>query len=217
MDYAAARQSMVNCQILPNNVTNPSVIDGMLVLPREEFVPGELKGVAYVDESLPLGSGRYLMEPMVVARLLETVAPATDDVALSIGCASGYLPALLARIVSTVVALEADMIFAGRALETYSQLDIDNVVVIEGELTDGYAKQAPYSVIVFDGAVAEIPQAAIGQLADGGRLMAIVTGEDGVGRARLVTRHGDVVSRRDVFDASTPLLPGFDREATFSF
>ena len=99
MDYAAARQSMVNCQILPNNVTNPSVIDGMLVLPREEFVPEELKGVAYVDESLPLGSGRYLMEPMVAARLLETVAPATDDVALSIGCASGYLPALLARIV----------------------------------------------------------------------------------------------------------------------
>ena len=112
MDYAAARQNMVDCQILPNHVTNPYVVDGMLGLPREKFVPIELMGVAYLDGSLPLGSGRFLMEPMLVARLLEVVAPDTDDVAMAVGCASGYLSALLAKIVSTVVARELSARFA---------------------------------------------------------------------------------------------------------
>jgi len=111
MDYAAARQNMVDCQILPNRVTNPYIVDGMLDLPREKFVPVELVGVAYMDGPLPLGSGRFLMEPMLVARLLEVVAPDPDDVAMVVGCATGYLSALLAKIVSTVVVVESDKAF----------------------------------------------------------------------------------------------------------
>ena len=217
MDYAAARQNMVDCQILPNHVTNPYVIDGMLGLPREKFVPIELMGVAYLDGSLPLGSGRFLMEPMLVARLLEVVAPDTDDVAMAVGCASGYLSALLAKIVSTVVAVESDKAFTLRAGETFKQLSIDNVVLVEGELNDGYSKQNPYDVIVFDGAVAVIPDIIIEQLANGGRLAAVVIGKDGIGRARMLSRHGDTISSRDMFDAGTPLLPGFEDEAKFSF
>lgn len=217
MDYAAARQNMVDCQILPNRVTDPHIVDGMSDLPRENFVSGALKGVAYVDEALPLGDGRYLMEPMVVARLLEEAALKPDDVALCIGCASGYLPALLAGIVSTVVAVEADKSLAERASATFTQLGIDNIAVVEGDLAQGHAKQAPYDVIVFDGAIPEVPEVITDQLADGGRLSAIVVGKDGVGRGQLATRFGDVTSSRTVFDAGTPMLPGFEREAAFSF
>jgi protein-L-isoaspartate(D-aspartate) O-methyltransferase len=217
MDHAAARQNMVDCQILPNRVTSPHLVDGLLDLPREEFVPGELKSIAYVDEALPLGGGRYLMEPMVTARLLEEATLSSDDVALCIGCASGYLAALLAKLVSTVVAVEADKVLAGRVSETFTQLGIDNVAVVETALNDGHAKQGPYNVIIFDGAVADIPAAIIEQLADGGRLVAVVVDSDGIGRARLLTRHGGVVSARDLFDAGTPLLPGFEPKASFNF
>ena len=217
MDYAAARQNMVDCQILPNHVTNPYVVGGMLDLPREKFVPTELIGVAYLDDSLPLGSGRFLMEPMIVARLLEVVAPDSNDVAMAVGCASGYLSALLAKIVSTVVAVESDKAFIQRAGEIFKQLSIDNVVLVEGKLNDGYSKQGPYDVIIFDGAVAAIPDTIIEQLANGGRLATVVIEENGVGRAQMLTRHGDTISSRDMFDASTPFLTGFKNEVKFSF
>ncbi len=217
MDHAAARQNMVDCQILPNHVTNPSVVDGLLTLPREEFVAAEHSGVAYVDEALPLGNGRYLMEPMVAARLLEEAQLHADDVALCIGCGSGYMTALLAQVVSTVVAVESDKGLAARAGETFTRLDIDNVAVVESTLTEGHAKQGPYNAIIFDGAVGVIPDTIIEQLAEGGRLVAVVVGEDGIGRCRIMMRHGGVVSGRDVFDAGTPMLPGFEREASFNF
>ena len=217
MDYTVARQNMVDCQILPNHVTNPHVLKGMLDLPREKFVPIELSGVAYLDGSLPLGSGRFLMEPMIVARLLEVVAPDSNDVAMAIGCASGYLSALLAKIVSTVVAVESDKAFTQRAGEIFKQLSIDNVVLVEGKLNDGYSKQGPYDVIIFDGAVAAIPDTIIDQLANAGRLATVVIEENGVGRVRMLTRHGDTISSRDMFDASTPFLTGFKNEAKFSF
>jgi protein-L-isoaspartate(D-aspartate) O-methyltransferase len=217
MDYAAARRNMVDCQILPNNVTDPRVVDAMSELPREDFVATRLKGVAYVDEALPLGSGRYLMEPMVVGRLLDAAELKTEDVVLVVGCASGYLPAILAKIVSTVVALEPDKALAERAEATFSTLGLDNIAVVSGPLADGYAKQGPYDAIIFDGAVSEVPAAISKQLAEGGRLVAVVNGADGVGRARLILRYGDVVSGRYLFDAGTPMLPGFEREAAFTF
>ena len=217
MDFATARRNMVDCQILPNNVTDPRVVDAMSELPREDFVASRLKGVAYVDEALPLGAGRYLMEPMVAARLLDAADLKPENMALTIGCASGYLPALMAKIVTAVVALESDKAMAERAEANFAALGLDNIAVVAGSLDQGYAKQGPYDVIVFDGAVTEVPAAITRQLAEGGRLLAIVTGDDGVGRARLITRFGDVFSGRDLFDAGTPLLPGFEREAAFTF
>ncbi|MBM10024.1 MAG: protein-L-isoaspartate O-methyltransferase [Magnetovibrio sp.] len=217
MDYVAARQNMVDCQVLPNRVTNLKVVEGMLSLPREKFVPLELMDVAYLDGSLPLGSGRYLMKPMIMARLLDTIEPDNQEVAMVVGCASGYLTALLASMVSSVVAVEVDKTFNLRVGETFKELGIDNVLLVKGSLNGGFNKQSPYDVIVFDGAVAVIPDSIIEQLADGGRLIAIVIGEDGVGRVTLVTRHGEVISSRNIFEASAQLLPGFEHKVSFSF
>ena len=216
MDFAAARQNMVDCQILPNRVDDQRIVDALLKIPREKFVPDNLTGIAYVDEIVPLGGQRYVMEAMVVARLLQTAALNAEDVALSIGCGTGYTTAVLAQIVDTVVAVEPDKGLAQKANENLAAIGLDNVAVVEGKLEDGNIDQGPYNVIFFDGAVQTVPDAICDQLAEGGRLVAIVSGER-VGTAYLYSRFGGVISKREVFDAGTPLLPGFGKQKAFVF
>ena len=216
MDFAAARQNMVDCQILPNRVDDQRIVEALLKIPREKFVPDNLTGIAYVDEIVPLGGQRYVMEAMVVARLLQTAALNSEDVALSIGCGTGYATAVLAQIVDTVVAVEPDKGLAQKANENLAAIGLDNVAVVEGKLEDGNIDQGPYNVIFFDGAVQTVPDAICDQLAEGGRLVAIVAGER-VGTAYLYSRFGGVISKREVFDAGTPLLPGFRKQKSFVF
>lgn len=217
MDFAAARQNMVDCQILPSRVTDARVIEVMASLPRERFVPSAKQGYSYMDEAVGLGEGRYLMEPMITARLLQALELKSSDVALSIGCATGYSVAMLGRMVDTVVAVEEDTPLAHQANKNLAEVEIDNVAIIEGPLNQGAPKQAPYDVIFFDGAVQEIPDAILDQLGEQGRLIAIVEKSNGVSSAHLVTRHHGTLSGRDLFDAGTPLLPGFERERHFAF
>ncbi len=216
MDFAAARQNMVDCQILPNRVDDQRIVDALLKIPREKIVPDKLTGIAYVYENVPLGGQRYVKEAMVVARLLQTAALNAEDVALSIGCGTGYATAVLAQIVDTVVAVEPDKGLAQKANENLAAIGLDNVAVVEGKLEDGNIEQGPYNVIFFDGAVQTVPDAICDQLAEGGRLVAIVAGER-VGTAYLYSRFGGVISKREVFDAGTPLLPGFGKQKAFVF
>ncbi len=216
MDFDLARLNMVDSQIRPNRVTDERVLAAMGALPREAFVPKDCQEIAYVDEALPLGEGRYLMEPMVMARLFQTAEPKSGDLALSIGCGTGYGAAVLSHAVGTVVCVESDPGMVQHATQTLADLGIDTVAVVEGDMENGFPDQAPYDVIVFDGAVPDIPDAISRQLADGGRLVAVVTGK-ATGKAVLMTRHGDAFSLRETFDAGTPPLVGFDRPKTFIF
>lgn len=219
MDYAAARKHMVDSQILPNRVTDERVVEAMSRIPREVFVPERAKGFAYVDEAIDIGNGRYLMEPMLVARLLQAADTRSSDVALAIGCGTGYAAAILGRLVDTVVVVESDADLAARAGETLSDLGIDNVAIMNGPLAEGWPKQAPYDVIYVDGAVPEVPDAIQGQLGEGGRLVAIIGGTTpGVtGKGTLFTRYHGVISRLQVFDGGTPPLPGFEPKRQFTF
>lgn len=217
MDFSTARQSMVKSQIRPNQVNDPEVLAAMAELPRETFLPKALQGVAYVDEDLPLGNGRYLMEPCVLARLLQAATIRSTDVALVIGCTTGYSAAVLSRLASAVVAVESDAKLVQAATNTLAELQIDTVAVMQGELREGCPKQAPFDVIVFDGAVSEIPDALVAQLADGGRLVAAVRKTQAIGRGMLIVRSGDVIARRELFDATIPWLPGFEPAPGFVF
>jgi protein-L-isoaspartate(D-aspartate) O-methyltransferase len=216
-DAAVARRNMVESQLRTNKVTDPAVLAAMGSIPREEFVPASLAGVAYVDDDLPLGQGRHLMEPMVFARMLQHAEIRPSDVVLDIGCATGYSSAVVAKLAATVIALEGDSDFARRAAQTLAKLQADNVVVVEGDLCSGYARQAPYDVILIEGAVPEIPAEIAAQLGESGRLCAVVSPRGQTGRAVLALKAGGVVSHRDIFDAATPLLPGFAREPGFRF
>ncbi|MGE0714770.1 MAG: protein-L-isoaspartate O-methyltransferase [Alphaproteobacteria bacterium] len=216
MEYAAARMNMVESQIRPNKVTDPAVIAAFLAVPRERFVPAALKSVAYVDEDVPLGGGRYLVEPMVLGRMLQFAAPRPTDLALEIGSATGYGTAVLAKMAATVVGIEPDAQLVRVANENLTALGVDNAAVLQGEFLAGCPAQAPFDVILFTGAVAAVPPAVEAQLAEGGRLVAVEI-VDGVGRAVLLRRQGGMVSRRVIFDAATPLLPGTGRKPAFVF
>ncbi len=215
-DYAAARLHMVQSQILPNNASDPRVAEALQRVPRELFVPARLNTVAYLDKDIEVAPGRYLMEPLVYARLLQAAAVETADVVLDVGCTSGYSAAVLADLAASVVALESDAELAARASQTLADLGADNAVVVEGDLAAGIADQGPYDVIILNGAVTAVPEALTGQLTEGGRLAAVVE-VNGVGRIRLLRRQNGNVSGHDICDAQVPALPGFAPKAGFSF
>lgn len=217
IDYATARFNMVESQLRTNRVADRRVIGAFETVPRERFVPEHQKPVAYVDEDLKIGERRYLMEPMVLARLLEAAEIDRGDIALDVGCGLGYATALMARLAATVVALESDPRLAEQAEAALQAEGVDNAVVVTGPLEEGYRKQAPYNVILLNGAVAEVPKTVTDQLAEGGRLVTVVKQGQTMGRATLMERVAGVVSSRTLFDAATPWLEGFTREPGFVF
>ena len=207
--FGAARAHMIESQLRPNKVVDARVLAAFAGIQRELFVPEHFQAVAYIDEDLPLGNGRYLKESMVVARLLQAAAVKRTDTALLIGAGMGYEAAIVAMLARNVVALEEDPELARGARAALVEHSVASVSIVEGPLTLGYRPRAPYDVILFSGGVAEVPSEIDSQLAEGGRLLAVVNPANGVGRATLRTRTGGVVARRVLFDAATPLLPGF--------
>ena len=216
-DYATARANMVEGQVRPNRVTDPLLIDAMATLPRELFVPKALRGMAYVDEDLPIGNSRYLLQPMVLARLLQGAQIQPGDVVLDVGCGPGYSTAVIARLANTVIGLECDPDLGRTATGLLAQLGVDNTVVLDGALTEGHPPQGPYQAIVLNGAVAEIPETLRRQLSDGGRLVGIVGASTVMGKAMLVSRFGDAYAERELFEAAVPYLPGFEPRPAFQF
>ena len=221
MDFTQRRRNMVEGQIRPNRVTDERILDAMGEIPRELFVPKARRALAYADEAVEIAPGRYLMEPMLAARLIEAAAIRSSDAVLLVGAANGYLAAVIARLASAVVGLESDPALAAEAGRLLARIGADAVAVVEGPLGLGFPRQAPYDAIVFDGAVEEIPPAIISQLADGGRLAAVVAHAGGAGRlggkATIITRVGDAFAKREVCDGGTPVLPGFSRQPAFVF
>jgi protein-L-isoaspartate(D-aspartate) O-methyltransferase len=218
-NFETARRNMVDGQLRPNKVKDARVLDAMETLPREMFVEKNRQGIAYVDEDIEVAPGRYLMEPVVLARLVQALELTEADSALVIGPASGYDAALIGRLAGPVVAVESDATLAEQASMVINHLGIDNVAVVESPLADGFAEQAPYDVIFICGAVEEVPSSIVDQLAPNGRLVAVVGGgENGVlGRACLMMRVGDGISQRPLFDAGTWPLPGFTKASLFVF
>ena len=217
--FADARQNMVDSQLRPTRVTDAKILAAMAELPRERFVPKSKQGIAYVDEDIEVAPGRFLMEPVVVARLMQALELTPDTTVLNIGCATGYDAALLGRVAGLVVAVESDAGLAALASEAINDLAVDNVAVVEAPATDGYPAQAPYDAIFISGAVDEVPSSISGQLAPDGRLAVVIGGsEPGIlGRAHLYVRSGNTVSSRPLFDAGTRMLPDFVREEIFVF
>lgn len=216
-DFAAARVNMVEGQIRPNKVTDERLLEALHRLPRERFVSGALRAVAYVDDDILLGNGRYLVEPMVLARLLQEASIGPRDRVLDVGCATGYGTALIAALAASVVGLECDPELAAQASRNLAEIGVGNASIVQGPLVWGHAAQAPYDVIVIAGSVAEIPSGLTDQLAERGRLLTVVRRPGGSGQAMLTQRIGGSVSSRALFDAGTPYLPGFEPKPAFQF
>ena len=209
--------NMIDNQLRPNKVTDERVIAAFMRLRREAFVPERLRGVAYLDDDLPLGGGRYLMQPMVAARLLQAAEIGPKDSVLVIGAGVGYEAALAALLGRSVVALEEDARLARIGRSALVDHRIAAVSYVEEAMTQGHRPRSPYDVILFAGAVAMIPPEIEQQLAENGRMVVVLRPQAGVGRAVLITRTGEVLARHVMFDAATPLLPGFVAKPAFLF
>jgi protein-L-isoaspartate(D-aspartate) O-methyltransferase len=218
-DFAAARNNMVDGQVRPNKVTDPRVLDAMRALPRERFVPPALAAMAYVDEDVPLGGGRALMEPMVIARLVQLARGRPGERALVIGAGTGYGAALMAACGCAVTALEEDVALIAIAQGVLGSV-APSVRMVEGPLAAGLKQELPWDIIMIEGAVEAIPPAFAGQLAPHGRLVTVLT-TGGGGRAVLAEPSGTPemprLKLREVFDCNTPALPSLRSAASFVF
>ncbi len=219
VDFARQRQAMVDGQIRVNDVTDPRILEAMLEIPRERFVPKNRMELSYIDEDIRIreahgaAPARFLMEPMVLAKLVQALEIEPEERALVIGCATGYSAALVAKLAREVVALEGEEALAAEARRLLSQ---PNITVVTGPMNAGWPYAAPYDAILIDGAVEFVPEAITAQLKDGGRLAAVV-GTGRAAKALIHLRSGEFVSDRPIFDAAIPPLPGFSRPPQFVF
>ena len=217
-DFAQARKMMVDCQIRPTKVTDSRVLDAFGTIPREAFVSRHQRAIAYIDEDLPVPGGRCMMEPMVLARMIQALAVEADDNMLVAGCGTGYGAAILARIAGSVIAIETRAQLVEKAQETLVATGVDNAVAIKGRLADGFVKEGPYDGILVEGSVEMIPDQLLEQLTERGRLVAVwrPAGHP-VGVASQWSRAGDGYTRKPLFDAQVPLLDEFRAKREFVF
>lgn len=206
---------MVDTQVRPSDVTKFPIIDALLSVPREDYVPDHKRDAAYIGENIDLGDGRTLLEPRSFAKMLDTVDVQPSDVVLDLACGLGYSTAVLAHMAEFVVGVEDNGARAQEAQAILSAQGVDNAAVIEADLTAGAAKSGPYDVIIAQGAVQDVPGALIDQLKDGGRIIAIFA-EGQLGEVRLGRKIDGTVNWRRAFNASAPVLAGFEKETIFT-
>jgi protein-L-isoaspartate(D-aspartate) O-methyltransferase len=216
VDYAKQRVTMVDTQVRPSDVTKFPIIDAMLDVPREAFVPDARRDMAYVGGPIEIAPRRVLLDGRTIAKMLDAADLEPADVVLEIGCGLGYCTALLAHIADAVVAVEQDETLAAEAEATLSDQGIDNAAVVTGPLVDGHAKAGPYDAILIFGGVEDLPAALLDQLRDGGRIVAIFM-NGALGEVRVGLKSDGRLSWRMSFNASAEVLPGFERAETFSF
>ncbi len=212
-----ARKRMVDSQLRPNKISDPRLIDAMRHLPRERFLPAGRTALAYADDNIPLGDGRVLMQPMVLARLAQASVPLGGETILVVGAGTGYSAALFAALGCVVTALEAPGPLADHAMTTLAAV-APGVRVVTGPLEAGWTAGAPYDIILIDGAVPEIPP-AISDLLNNvtGRLITILDGGDRTGRAIRAEPTGAGLSVIALFDARCAMLPAFALKPGFAF
>jgi len=214
-DFAARRTMMVDTQVRPNDVTKFPIIEAMLTVPREVFVPGARREAAYVGGNVDIAPGRVMLEPRTLAKMLDGLDIQPTDLVLDIGCGLGYSAAVIARMAEAVVALEEAGTFASEAQTLLSEEGADNAAVVEAALAAGAAKHGPYDVIIIEGAAETVPPAITDQLKEGGRIACIFM-EGSLGVARIGHKADGAVTWRFAFNASAPVLPGFETAPAFT-
>ncbi len=215
-DYAARRTMMVDTQIRPSDVTKFPIIDAMLSIPREAFVPRNLREAAYVGENIDLGGRRVMLEPRTLAKMLDALEIHGDELVLDIGSALGYSAAVMARMAEAVVAVEENAEMISDAQGLLAENGADNVILHEGPLTAGAAEHGPYDVITLQGAIEHLPEGLSAQLKDGGRIGCLFM-EGALGVVRIGYKIDGKINWRFSFNAGAPVIPGFERHAAVTF
>jgi protein-L-isoaspartate(D-aspartate) O-methyltransferase len=217
--FSTARLKMVDGQVRTNDVTDRRILDAMLTVPREAFVPASRQALAYLDLDLDVSEGgakRFLIKPQLIGKLLQAAEIGEGDNVLVVGCATGYLAALTAKLARQVTATESDSALVAKAKDAFAAIGLTNVTCKAAASAEGDPAAAPYDVIILNGATEVTPDGLLGQLREGGRLVG-VSAESRPSRAMIVTRTHGEFGHRPLFDAAAPVLPGLERAAAFVF
>ena len=214
-DFVQKRIAMVDTQVRPSDVTKFPIINAMLTVAREQFIPDKLKSIAYVGDHIPLGKNRVLLDPRIFAKMLDALEVKSNQLVLVIGCGSGYGVAIISQIAEAVVGVD-DPEFCLEAEECLSSQEVDNAYIVEGALNNGDSKHGPYDSIFIEGGVEEVPETIVGQLKDGGKIIALFV-DGSVGKVMLGVKSGEAIAWRFEFNAMAPILEGFEKEKKFNF
>ena len=215
-NFENRRRNMVDCQIRPSDVTSFPIIKAMLAIPREDYVPEQKKELAYLGDHLGIGNDRFLLDPRILAKMLNTLAIRPDELVLDIGSGLGYSSAIIASVAEAVISLEEDEDFTSEAENAFSLHSVDNVVPVSGKLAQGMPRYGPYDVITIQGAIETLPQVIIDQLKLGGRIGTIVNTANG-GKCRIGINKASGIDWQTAFDAESPVLNGFAGVREFIF
>lgn len=218
MRYETLRKAMVNSQIRPNKVIDEQIIEAFSTVPRELFVNRQMQEMAYIDEDIHLSGGRFIIEAMVMARMIQALKLTPFDNVMCIGAGNGYGAAILSSLAASVIAVETRIQMVEKAQQLVASLDIGNVAVVKSRLQDGYPSEAPYQGIIIEGGVEYVPQALFDQLSDGGHLVTVLRPSDlNVGEAMLWLKLNDHVTPKALFTAQVPVFDEFKLKSKFSF
>ena len=214
-----ARKMMLESQIRPNKVIDELVLSAFAETPRELFVQKAMRDIAYIDEDLPLCNGRYLMEPMILARLIQSLALQISDNVMIVGVGTGYSATIISQIAASVIGIESRAPLLQKAESNLATLDVSNTILFKGRLQDGYEKEAPYNAILIDGGVSFVPDNILNQLSENGRLVSIYRPSNiaSAGEASVWMRSGKKFSRTCLFNAQVPTLEEFKEKTEFCF
>lgn len=214
-DYTSRRTAMVDTQVRPSDVTKFPIIEAMLAVPRESFVPLDKREAAYMGENLVLDGARVVLEPRTLAKMLDALDIHNDELVLDIGSGLGYSSAVIARMAEAVVAVEDDEFRVSEAQTTLAEQNVDNVVLNHGPLNEGAADHGPYDVILIQGGIEKLPETLAAQLKDGGRIACLFM-QGGLGDVRIGQKNDGDIAWRSIFNAGAPVIEGFELEKTFT-
>ena len=217
MDFSSLRKNMVDCQLKPNKIINLDLIDAFLKVPREIFVNKKNTNQCYLDVNIDLAKNRFLLNPMVNARLIQSLNINDNDTILSIGSGVGYNSIILSYLCNTVIGIESIKSFYDFSSDVLTKLEVNNVVFIQSKIENGYSDQQPYDCIIIEGGVNYVPIDILNQLTENGKLVAVEIEEGHVGKAILYQRHGNEFSKNYLFDAYIPVFDGFKKTQKFNF
>lgn len=214
-DFAERRRMMVDTQVRPSDVTKYPIIEALLAVAREDFVPDAQREGAYADLNMDLGDNRTLIEVRTLAKMLDALDIQGDELVLDVGCGFGYSTAVTAKMAQMVIGVEEDESMSSDAQSQLSEAGADNAIIHVGPLTEGAAEHGPYDVIMVQGGVEVLPESLLSQLKDGGRI-AVIFMSGALGEVKVGYKRGDQISWRFEFNAGAAVMPGFARAAAFA-
>ena len=216
MDTYLENKNMIDGQVKPLSNIEPSILEALYNIDRKDYIPENFRDFSYSEKNVYIGNGRYLPKPAITAKLLSALKVETLETVLIIGSGTGYSAAITSKIAETVICIEEDQDLITFSESIASSNSMNNIVFIKNKLSKGYIDQGPYSCILIEGGVEEVPNIILDQIAEGGKLVTVIMQND-TGSAIKYSRKNNQIISQFLFSIEAPLLKSFEKAKKFKF